>query len=348
MTTKYRSLVRVNSITRGKVRVTVPGWNPWETVGVNIGQFPNPEHLIEKLEDGDVYYFAMVNLGANNVQDLEFEDWEETDIGDELEEYDQLLEDNRPFGYAIGDQGYPNDYDIKSVVKGWVDEKRDVNLCAEAEDMYGDAYRDALSADYAEKFGIGVRVDPEPCSVGEPIKITVDRDTLLLEIGVIIPVLDTENLSMTLGFLNQLAYSQGHVTVEKPIVVPSFKIVAKLDDIEKDVEFKPLEFTPEERGYLENHALLEAGLWPSRETIIPEDMIRCDCCDLGYHPDPEKWVDEPSRYGEGYSGRNLLKSDLTRCDQCGDFFFWDLGYCESCGEDTHPPGCECEECIDDN
>jgi hypothetical protein len=99
---KYKSLVRIDNIINGKARCVIPDWNLYETVGVPIGQFPDPEELIERLERyGIARYFARVNLDAPAARFLEFSDWEE------LNEIGPTLEDNRPPGYAIGDQMIP-------------------------------------------------------------------------------------------------------------------------------------------------------------------------------------------------------------------------------------------------
>jgi hypothetical protein len=66
---KWRTLVRVTRVYPDEVRVTIPGWDQHQDVGLE------PSSLPRAVEVGDRLH-ARVNLDARFPHQLVFEDWE--------------------------------------------------------------------------------------------------------------------------------------------------------------------------------------------------------------------------------------------------------------------------------
>lgn len=69
----WRTLVRVASITEDKCYVILPGWNVRETICLDLNNIPKD---IQPLLFPGKRFHAQVNIGAENKEDLKFENWE--------------------------------------------------------------------------------------------------------------------------------------------------------------------------------------------------------------------------------------------------------------------------------
>lgn len=78
---KWRSLVRIDSVDwdDNVAYVIVPGWDPTQILTLrDPGASWGPE-ILEKVIGGARYLIARVNLGAEEISDLEFNRWEVSD-----------------------------------------------------------------------------------------------------------------------------------------------------------------------------------------------------------------------------------------------------------------------------
>lgn len=69
----WRQLVRVESIVGNIVNVIVPGWSVSETIPLVIADLPYDVRISLK---PDERYYAMVNIGSDEKEELVFNDWE--------------------------------------------------------------------------------------------------------------------------------------------------------------------------------------------------------------------------------------------------------------------------------
>lgn len=71
----WRTLVRVEEVERerGFFYVIVPGWNPRKKIRVSIEDLSDD---IQRLVEPDKRFHAQVNVGAENHEDLYFDEWE--------------------------------------------------------------------------------------------------------------------------------------------------------------------------------------------------------------------------------------------------------------------------------
>ena len=97
--TMYRTLVRIKGIMWGKARCLIPGWSPYETVGINVWSLPT--WIVDKLPEGydkkeatfpnlDLRFFAKVNLDARSSRYILIEAWEDSPQ-EAQEEFNRLV-----------------------------------------------------------------------------------------------------------------------------------------------------------------------------------------------------------------------------------------------------------------
>lgn len=82
---KYRTLIRVEEVTKNTVMVIVLGWNPHQQVVIPKDIIPF--ELWDRLEQPKAYLIARVNIGANEANQLRFSDFE---LAPELDPNDGL------------------------------------------------------------------------------------------------------------------------------------------------------------------------------------------------------------------------------------------------------------------
>lgn len=70
---KWRTLLTIESVRKGAVTIALPGWELGTTVTISLDDFP--EALREHVKP-HAPFFARVNLAADRVEDVTFEDWE--------------------------------------------------------------------------------------------------------------------------------------------------------------------------------------------------------------------------------------------------------------------------------
>jgi len=97
--TMLRTLVRVKGIMWGKARCLIPGWNPYETIGIDVEylpewikvQFPNGYDRKDfTFPNLDLRFFAHVNLDALAGRYIVIEDWEDSPK-EAQEEFNRLV-----------------------------------------------------------------------------------------------------------------------------------------------------------------------------------------------------------------------------------------------------------------
>jgi len=67
----YRTLIRVEGFRRGIIDTVIPGWDPEQTVSISANELPS--EALAKIKEGYKYFYAKVNLDAENVDDLVIE-----------------------------------------------------------------------------------------------------------------------------------------------------------------------------------------------------------------------------------------------------------------------------------